>query len=407
MTRSVTAITFTGSAMRFIRILFTFISFSFVALTAENDIPEPASVNSDSIVTEALQTDADTLPAGTVVDTIIQNADQSSLQPSADSLSDDSLVSTVNDSDSVVAVTDTALYDSTAYTSGFLPGGGPSEDTTIVNEGTYFSAGFGWSLGTVKIVDLWQYALPDSLGSFSLTSDAFAVPYDSAGPESQTVDTALIAFSVKEQPAPYSMCFPLSLSLMKIRKNGFHSFSLTGSWMRKVYSATIATPNDSLDRKVDYIESINHYSLFASIVYGIDLPEYYFHVEGIERTSFTIGLELSPLLATMINRKVSAPSDDERFIAIKNRIKSPRHRFIHGTAAAGRIGLSMIKRMDRKNAVQYGIWYSLQWNGYFKEHDERVSFNDIAPAYQKKDKLLSWFSSRFELTIAILHHVKK
>ena len=203
------------------------------------------------------------------------------------------------------------------------------------------------------------------------------------------------------------MSFPLSLSLVNIRENGFLSFSLSGSWMRKVFSATIATPNDSLDRKVDYIESINHYSLFALFAYGMDLPEYYFNVEGIERTSFTIGVELSPLLATMINRKVTAPSDDDRFIAIKNKIKSPRHRYIHGTAAAGRVGLSMIRRMDRKNAVQYGIWYSLQWNGYFKEDGDRVRINDIAPSYQKRDKLLSWFSSKFELTIAILHRMKK
>lgn len=279
-------------------------------------------------------------------------------------------------------------------------------DTTTIRNGFYFSAGFGWSLGNVKMMDLWQRSLPDSLGSLDLTGNAYAVPYDSTEPDQEIVDTARIAFSVKEDPAPYSMSFPVCISLTRLRENDFLSFSLQGSWMRKVFSATIATPDDSLERKVDFIESINHYTLFASFAYGIALPEYYFSVEGIERTSFTLALDISPILATSINRKVTASDDDERFMAIKKHIRSP-HRFIRGTAAAGRIGLSTIKRVDQRHAMDYGIWYSLQWNGFFKEEGNRVSFNDIAPSYRRKDKPLSWFSNRFELTIAILRRLKK
>jgi hypothetical protein len=278
-------------------------------------------------------------------------------------------------------------------------------DTTTVRNGFYLSAGFGWSLGSVKMMDLWQHSLPDSLGSLDLTTDAFAVPYDSTEPDLQNVDTAHIAFSVKEAPAPYSMCFPVSVSLKRLRENDFLSFSLQGSWMRKVFSATIATPDDSLERKVDIIESINHYTLFASFVYGVALPEHYFSVEGIERTSFTLALDLSPLLVTSINRKVTGPDDDERFAAIKKHIRQT-HRFIHGTAAAGRLGLSTIRRVDQRHAMDYGIWFSLQWNGFFREEGKRVSFNAIAPSYHAKDRPLSWFSSRFELTIAILRRLK-
>ena len=396
------AVRFIISAVAF-PVLFT--TFSPAISAAEELAPQDTSVATEAAAAKSLQLNADTLIADTTAP-LNRHAGDTTAHSDSGISGNDSLILTIPDSSNIVSVPDTVRNDSIKQSESVRLHEGDSDDTTKINNGYYFSAGFGWSLGTVKIIDLWQHALPDSLGGFPLAADAYAVPFDSTGPESQTVDTAAIAFSVKEQPAPYSMCFPLSLSMIRIGDNGFHSFSLQGSWMRKVYSGTIATPDDSLERKVDYIESVNHYSLFAAFAWGMDIPEYYFNVDGIERTSFTIGLECSPLLATFINRKVTAPAEDDRFIAIKEQIKSPRHRFIHGTAAAGRFGLSMIKRMDHKNAVQYGIWYSLRWNGYFREDGDRVRFNNIAPGYRKKDKPLSWFSSHFELTIAILHRMK-
>ncbi len=284
-----------------------------------------------------------------------------------------------------------------------VPAAGSPADTTAVRDGCYFSAGIGWSLGDFALLSLWEDALPDSLSSLGLSVSSFSVPYDStAGNDQPPVDTKPLFFSIKEKTAIYTMSFPLSLSLVRIRENDRCALSLNASWMRKIFSATIAATGDTLDRKVDYKESMNVYSVFLSLTYGHRIPQHYFSIEGVERSFFNIALDFSPLIASAIRRNVSAPSSDVRFSEVKNHISSPPRRFLHGGAAGLRVGLNVLKRLNKNSASEMGAWFSILGYGYFLEHGDRVAFNDINPSNGKKDRPLYWISSRLDITFALM-----
>ena len=234
-----------------------------------------------------------------------------------------------------------------------------------MRNGSYLSAGPGWSLGGFTLMSLWENSLPDSLGGFGLDAASFAIPYDSSAGPARPTDTAALTYSVKEKPAVYTMCFPLSLSLVRLGENDRLGFSLYGSWMRKVYAATIAAAGDSLARKTDFQEQINVFSVFLSVAYGRRIPKVYFSIQDFDRTYFSAALEIAPLIACSIRRKVDASASDARFEEIQKTISSPSHRFLHGGAASLRLGLNLVRRLNAFSASEFGISYCIQGYGYF------------------------------------------
>ncbi|MBN1306603.1 MAG: hypothetical protein JXA18_01705 [Chitinispirillaceae bacterium] len=281
-------------------------------------------------------------------------------------------------------------------------------DTTVVKNGFYVSAGIGWSLGGFSLFSLWENALPDSLESLGLTASSFSIPYDTApGAEQPPGDTALLTFSVKERPAVYTMCFPLSLSLVRLGDNNRFAFSLYGSWMRKIFAATIAAAGDSLARKADYRERMNVFSAFFSFAYGRRIPAEYFSIREVQSSYFTAAVEIAPLIACTIRRSVSSPASDKRFGNLHNSISSPSQRFLHGSAAALRLGLSLVKRLNRNSAIDFGIWYCIQGYGYFLEDGGRVRFTAVDPDNHKKGRPLYWTSNRLEISAALMRLHKK
>ena len=284
----------------------------------------------------------------------------------------------------------------------------PPIDTTTINNGLYFSAGIGWSLGGFTLLKMWENALPDSLGGFELTDSSFQIVHDSTEEETPpNDDIAKLSFSIKEKPAIYTMSFPLTLSIVRLSDKNRLSFSLYGSWMRKVFTATIAATGDSLERKIDYEEAINIYSAYLSCALGFQIPEEYFSIEAIERTFFMVGIDISPIIACTIHRKVTAPSTDERLVNIQNHISSPERRFLRGGSAALRLGMSMMKRLNKRTVTDFSIWYSLQWYGYFYEKGDRTTFKDIDPEASKKGHNLSWISNRFEIAVSLMRRREK
>jgi hypothetical protein len=280
----------------------------------------------------------------------------------------------------------------------------PVEDTVKLRHGTYLVAGFGWALGNFALSDYWESALPDSLANFGLADTAFRMQVDSTSTVGLHLsDTARLKFSIKEKPSIYTMSFPVSFSLVNITGKRRISISLIGSWMHKVYTATIGLVNDTTDLQCDYQQSFNVYSLFLSAVYGTEIPSEYFTIDGIEKCFFVCGIDCSPLIATTIATTVKAP-DYPRLQEIKHHLESSDDRFFHGGSIALRAGLSMVKRINKKNATDAGFYYTIQGYGYFLEDGKRMAFNDIDPSSRKKDRPLFWISNRFELSIALLHY---
>lgn len=279
-----------------------------------------------------------------------------------------------------------------------------TDDSLGVPDGSFFAAGIGWSLGSFELLDIWENTLPDSLEHFGLTATSFQLGNDtSEGQESSVTDTGRIAFSVKEEPAVYTMSFPLRISFVKIRDKSRLALSMSGSFMRKTFSATISPVNEDISRKVDYIESVNVYSLFLGCAYGRRIPAEYFSIEGVERTTLSAAVEFSPLIACHINRKVKAPGDDTRLQIIREKISSPKRRLLHGGAGAFRIGLTLLKRLSRKSASEISAWYTVQFYHYFHEGGNRIYFRNVDRTDDRKDQPLYWTSNRFELSFSFIY----
>lgn len=277
-----------------------------------------------------------------------------------------------------------------------------SGDTTELVEGALFGAEFGWSLGSFALTDYWERALPDSLGSFSLSSSSFAVPPDTSATEAVAFsDTAALEFKVREAPTVYTMSFPVALSLVSLSPNRRLTLSLRGSWMRKVQTSAITLRKDTSGAVVDYRQSINIYSLFLSATYGRRIPAEYFSVEGIERCYFITGIDLSPLINARIASKSTSPPGNKRLAAVALQSHTPR-RALYGAAAGVRFGISMLKRINRTSATDVTACYTMQGYGYFFDKGTRVTTNAIAPGIDKRDKPLFWISNRFEIAITLL-----
>jgi hypothetical protein len=273
-------------------------------------------------------------------------------------------------------------------------------DTAAMKNGTYLSAGLGWTLGDFALMQLWESSQPDSLGGLGLTPASLSMPFDSTLGEGQIVDTARLAFSVKEKPANYTMCFPVMFSLVHIGEHDRMSLSAGGSWMRKVFAATIAATGDTLARKVDYKEAINVFSVFLTGIYGKRIPEEYLSIFDIERTYLSVGVQAVPVVAGTIWRTVTAP-ESQRYRAIADSISVP-HRLLYGGSVGARVGLSMLKRVSSKRGMEFGAFFFINGYGYFRENGARVPFTGIDPAATKKNRNLFWISNGFELSIALL-----
>ncbi|MBN1756924.1 MAG: hypothetical protein JW863_01315 [Chitinispirillaceae bacterium] len=279
-------------------------------------------------------------------------------------------------------------------------------DTAGLSNGIYFSAGIGWSLGGFELFSLWENSLPDSLSHLGLSDTSFIVPFDSTERDIEAADTALLSFSVKEAPVIYTMSFPAILSLVSIRDERKLSLSLSGSWMRKVFTGTVSAIGDTLGRKTDFKESVNVYAAMLSFQWGHTIPDEYFSIEGMERSFFTAGLDIAPLVAVRIRRSATS-TGDTRFTAISRRISKPSVRFMRGGAAGIRLGISMLKRLNARSATDFGIWYSVLGYGYFLEDNNGVSLTDIDPTSRKENRPLFWVSNRLELSFALLRNVKR
>ncbi len=288
------------------------------------------------------------------------------------------------------------------------PGDTFHADTSKIRNGFYFSGGLGWSLGGFTLLDLWENSLPDSLGSLGLFDTSFRIlPDTSTVSQKQTADTIPISFSVKENPAQYTMFFPLFVSFVRIGENDRLSFTLYGAWLRKVFSASITAKADSPERKVDYREQMNILSAFFSLSYGRLIPREYFSIEGVERSYLSAAFEIAPFIACNILRKAIAPSTDVRFGLIRDKIVSPESRFLHGSAAALRLGINTLKQINATGATDFAIAYCLQGYGFFFEKGDRVAFNTIDPSNIRKTHPLYWLSNRFEMSIAIMRKQRK
>lgn len=275
-------------------------------------------------------------------------------------------------------------------------------DTSSLDIGGYFGAGFGWSLGGSVLMKLWETSLPGSLADIGLSDTSFRIIPDSTTTTGLPGDTADLVFTTKEKPAIYTMSFPLSISYVRIGPKNRRSLSLCGSWMHKLYAATVSLKGDTVSGTADFRQSIHCYSLFLSALYGKEIDPRYLSIDGLEKCYLSTGIDLTPFTATQIITDVKAPKRSNRLQEIGRAIDQ-RDRFIRGFGGALRTGINMMQRISRTKASDAAFFYTLQGYGYFFENGHRTDFADIDPSSRKKDRPLFWISNRFEISITLLN----
>lgn len=368
------------------------------ATAASNELILPNSTPAEATPPAAPETKA----AAPVI-----NVDTSAENPSAYALERDSVTK-----DTIIATTaeDTVVQRALPLLTGSVPPLVVPDSLTLTNE-TYLSIGAGWSLGSNRYIKLWESSLPDSLGKCGLTNTSFRFFFDSslAGPQPDQDDTANIALSVKEKPALYSITFPLSVSLTRMRVDDRISITLNGSWLHKLFKATVATVGDSVDRKVDISETLNMYSLFIDLTYGHVIPPLYFSIDGIDKTYGSVGIGFSPLIFLASHQNVVAyGGNSSRMGKVAERIKSVAvEHSIHGTSAAFRCGLTTVKHLSTRQLLNVDIGFSMNWYGFFYEAGERVYSADINRTESSGGDPLSWVSNRFDLSFSLMRRVAK
>lgn len=321
-----------------------------------------------------------------------------------DTITKDTIITTTAE-DTVIQRAQSSLTDTDSLLPLVIP-----DSLTLTNE-TYLSFGAGWSLGSNRYVKLWESSLPDSLGNWGLTNTSFRFVFDSTliGPQPNQDDTANIAFSVKEKPALYSITFPLSVSLTRLRVDDRIAITLNGSWLHKLFKATVATVGDSVNRKVDISETLNMYSLFIDITYGHVIPPVYFSIDGIDKTYGSVGLGFSPLIFLASHQNVVAyGGNSSRMGRIAERIKSTSvEHAIHGTSAVFHCGLTTLQRLSPRQLLTVDVCFSMNWYGYFYEAGERMYSTNINRTESSDGAPLSWISNRFDLSFSLMRRIAK
>lgn len=274
--------------------------------------------------------------------------------------------------------------------------------------GIYGGIGAGWSLGSFEAINIWENALPDSLGHLHLTSLTLQQLPDTTSQDSllRKGDTSSLRFTIKDKPSTYNMAFPLSISLTKFRKNDRFSTSLIFSLFSKSQKASVYILDDSLERRIDLRQKFLLYSLALNLNYAKRIPQIYFSVDGIDRTDLLFGLSITPLMRMKTINSIKRYSDDNRILGIEDTIRSNLNSTTdsYGLSLSFRAGISTLQKLST-GAIEVSLLYTCSWNDYFYNNGERIRIGSLNKNHDNSNKPLDFITNRFEINCSFLHRI--
>ncbi len=280
---------------------------------------------------------------------------------------------------------------------------------TIHFRGFYAGIGAGWSLGSFEAIDIWEKALPDSLGHLHLSSISLRQLSDSTSPDSliRKGDTSSLRFTIKDKPSAYNMAFPLSISFTKFRKDDRFTTSFIFSLYSKSQKTSVYLLDDSLKRRIDLRQKFLLYSLALNLNYAKRIPKIYFSVDGIDRTDLLLGLSITPLMRMKTTNSIKRYSDDNRIIGIEDTIRSNLiSTDSYGLSLSFRTGVSTVQKLST-GALEVALLYTCSWNDYFYHNGEHIRIGALNKNHENSDKPLDFVTNRFEITFSFLHRIGK
>jgi hypothetical protein len=280
----------------------------------------------------------------------------------------------------------------TAQKAGIRPAATPASQPTMDSEDTtycfwqhpYWGIGAGWGLGSFPLFSEWQNGLPDS--SVTIAGRGSAVP----------------KFTVREPVNSYNIFWPLSVSVTPF-VNERHALSLEGSFYflfsGKSFKASLSTGNDSLLSSVEWDQSCAVYFFSLGFDYRRAIPEEYFKVENVKRTTLNIGLSVVPLMRFTKQASYSSSNLPDSTIAILETKKD--NRSFNGMGCCWKIGVSSLRKLSAKSGLEIGISYIGRYVGYFRKGSARMVWKDVNPSSGRPMGKVSFLSNTFELSLML------
>lgn len=329
-------------------------------------------------------------------DTLLVSQDADSPHPASDATAD--TAGTVADTGSFPADTTPAVTDTTAAvpaapsdTTLAIPE--PALDSFSVVSDWYVGIGAGLSLGSLPPLGNWKAGLAVTLADAGLPERMIDV----------NGDTVALRFTVKENPDAYNMMFPVAVSAGRMTADHRFGMSLAFAMLTKNWNATVEL--DSL-RSVTIAERMRYLSLYFAFDYGTRIPEQYFSVDKVDRTDAVIGLGVAPLIGLSKSFSHATHGDDPVLASIADTLSSHWNAFdASGIALVWRIGITTVRRASLRGAVEAGLHYQGSWCTRFRSAGTILTVGDINAESLEPQTPVSWFSSRFEITLSLLRKI--
>ena len=278
---------------------------------------------------------------------------------------------------------DTSHKPLSAFDAAFSP---PNmEDTTYYFwRYPYWGIGAGWGLGSFPLFSEWQNGLPDS--SAKLAGPSSAVPH----------------FTIREPVNTYNIFWPLLVSVTPFISER-HALSLEGSlyflFLNKSYKASLTTGVDSLRSLVEWSQSCAAVFFSLGFDYRRVIPEEYFKVDNVKRTTANIGFSVIPLMHFTKSASFSAAGIPDSTIALLE--KNIDNASFNGIGCSWKIGISSLRRLSSKSGLEISISYIGRYCGYFKNGKTRMLWKDLDPSYSRPNEKISFLSNTFELSLML------
>lgn len=246
----------------------------------------------------------------------------------------------------------------------------------------YWGIGAGWGLGSFPLFTEWIKGLPDSAR-------------DIVGP-----DTALKNFSIKEPADAFTILVPITLYWTPFADTR-HALSFEGSffWISKTFQAYVQ--GDTATAKfVHWQQSMTAYSFSLGLDYKYNIPEQFFKVENVNRTSLLLGFSVDPLLLVDKNASFSSSGIADSTLARANAAVDKRS--FKGIGCAWRAGFSSLRRLSTAKGLEISLVYTGRWYGYFKNGKTSAPWKDINPTASSPLENVSFLSSTFQISFALV-----
>ena len=271
---------------------------------------------------------------------------------------------------------------------------GEAADSFKVFSSTIAAIGGGLSLGSLPVLKNWKNGLPGGLDDFGLPKDII----DTAG------DTAALQFKVKQSPDIYNMMFPLTLSLSRLSENYRMGLAFSFAMLSKKFNADIEVDSS---RKVTLEQSMRYYTVLAEFTYGTRISEAYFSVDNVDRTDAFIGIAVSPYIGLQKSSRISTSKTNDAILeTVKYFVLAGKNDFnAAGVAVAWRLGMAALRRVSKTGGIETSLSYQGLWCTRFRTSQSTFTYGTIDPDAREPNAAVTYFSSRFDITVALIRRL--